>query len=90
MTVDKLIYDSLYKESRDVESYIYKMLLPGMLTVDGTPLSIHKLLSVFVAPQYHNGYWSLFMDIEYINDSGTYTHKRDIFDSINIGGECYE
>lgn len=90
MNIDKSIYDGLYKLARDLESQIWKMETPCILTVDGTTLPIHKLLSVFIAPQYADGRWALFMDIEYKNNSGSYVHKRDIFTSIDFGLECDE
>lgn len=86
MTVDKIIYDHLLCESRTIERAIYKMYVPGIISIDGTNISIHKVLSVFIAPQYSDGQWCLFMDLEYINNSGTYQHKRGEFDRFIIGG----
>ena len=44
MTVDKIIYDHLLCESRTIERAIYKMYVPGIISIDGTNISIHKVL----------------------------------------------
>ena len=80
MTVSKVIYDALLMQSHDIERNIWNMQLPQILEIQNKKLAIHKVLSLFVAPQLCDNEFNLFIDIEFINNSGNYEHQRLIFD----------